>query len=255
MSKPKFLFVLTSQGVIPSRQTQTGWYLPELVHPCNRLDHIFDIVIASPAGGEAPLDPYSIESTSEDPGCVAFLKKKSDIWKDTVNPESLLGKTSEFAGIFYVGGHDRKYYCALYTREVKVLTWLIPLLLAMFDLANDEASHALIRKFYEAGKVVSAVCHGPAALVNFKLADGNYLIAGQKVTGLSDLEETIMQFTNDMQFLLETELCQNGGVYIKADGPFGVKVVTSGKGGKLVTGQNPPSAAVIGDALIKATGL
>jgi putative intracellular protease/amidase len=125
----------------------------------------------------------------------------------------------------------------------------------MFDLANDEVSHALIREFYAAGKVVSAVCHSLAALVNVKMADGSYLIAGQEITGLSDIEEDFMQFTSDMPFLLEAKLRKNGGVYVKADSPFGVKVVTSGKGGKLVTGQNPPSAAVIGDALIKATGL
>lgn len=110
MSKPKFLFVLTSQGILPSRQTPTGWYLPELVHPYNRLSLLFDIVIASPAGGEAPLDPFSIESTREDPECVAFLRKKSSVWKHTLKLESLLGKASGFAGIFYVGGHGRKHF-------------------------------------------------------------------------------------------------------------------------------------------------
>lgn len=106
--KPKFVFVLSSQSILPSRGTPTGWYLPELVHPYNKLEPVFDIVVASPAGGEAPLDPYSIEATSEDPECVAFLKEKSHIWKGTVKLETLLGKASEFAGIFYVGGHGRK---------------------------------------------------------------------------------------------------------------------------------------------------
>jgi putative intracellular protease/amidase len=125
----------------------------------------------------------------------------------------------------------------------------------MFDLANDEISHALVREFYESGKVVSAVCHGPAALVNVKLSDGTYLIAGQEVTGLSNAEEEIMQFTKDMPFLLETKLRENGGIYQKADSPFGGKVITSGRNGKLVTGQNPPSAGMIGKSLIKAAGL
>ncbi|KAI9041936.1 type 1 glutamine amidotransferase domain-containing protein [Aspergillus affinis] len=222
--KPKFVFVLSSQSTLPSRGTPTGWYLPEFVHPYNKLSPMFDIVVASPAGGEAPLDPYSIEATREDLECVAFLKEKSHVWKDTVKLKSLLGKASEFAGIFYVGGHG-----------------------PMFDLANDETSHAVVREFYECGKVVSAVCHGPAALVNVKLSDGNYLVTGQKVTGLSDAEEEIMQFTSDMPFLLETELRKNGGMYEKAESPFGVKVITSGWNSKLVTGQNPPSAAVIGE--------
>lgn len=121
----------------------------------------------------------------------------------------------------------------------------------MFDLANDSNSQSLIREFYESGKVVSALCHGPAALVNVKLSDGTYLVSDQVVTGLSDAEEEAMQFTKDMPFLLETELRNRGGNYESADGLFGVKVVVSGKGGKLVTGQNPPSGAVIGDTLLK----
>ncbi|KAF7179613.1 hypothetical protein CNMCM7691_008661 [Aspergillus felis] len=178
--KPKFIFVLSSQSILPSRGTPTGWYLPELVHPYNALASVFDIIVASPEGGEAPLDPYSIEATKEDPECVAFLKEKSHIWKNTVKLQSLLGKAPEFAGIFYVGGHG-----------------------PMFDLANNEISHALVHEFYESGNVVSAVCHGPAALVNVKLSDGTYLVAGQEVTGLSNAEEDIMQFTKDMPFLCD----------------------------------------------------
>ncbi|PYI02320.1 class I glutamine amidotransferase-like protein [Aspergillus sclerotiicarbonarius CBS 121057] len=234
-SRPKFLFVLSSQGILPSRNTPTGWYLPELVHPYNKLAPFFDIVVASPTGGEAPLDPYSIEATKDDPECVTFLKNNSHVWKNTLRLDSVVGKTSEFSGVFYVGGHG-----------------------PMFDLANDATSHALIREFYESKKVVSAVCHGPAALVNVKLSNGEYLVAGQKVTGLSNDEEEIMQFTKDMPFLLETELCKNGGGYEKAEAPFGAKVVVSGGldgSPLLITGQNPASAAVIGEALIKAVGV
>lgn len=125
----------------------------------------------------------------------------------------------------------------------------------MFDLAKDETSHAVIREFYESGKVVSAVCRGPAALASVKLSDGNYMVAGQKVTGLSNAEEEAMHFIDDMPFLLETELRKNGGLYETGESPFGVKVITSGRNGKLVTGQNPASAAVIGDDLIHAVGL
>jgi putative intracellular protease/amidase len=121
----------------------------------------------------------------------------------------------------------------------------------MFDLATDFVSQSLIREFYESRKVVSAVCHGPAALVNVKLSDGTYLVSNQVVTGLSDAEEEFMQFTKDMPFLLESELRNRGAQYESADGLFGVKVVVSGKGGKLITGQNPPSAAVIGDTLLR----
>lgn len=124
----------------------------------------------------------------------------------------------------------------------------------MFDLAGDERSHALAREFYEAGKVVSAVCHGPAALVNVKLSIGTYLVAGQQITGLSDMEEEILQFSEKMRFLPETELRKRGAIYEKADGPFGINVAISGENSKLVTGQNPPSAAVIGESIIRVPG-
>ena len=93
-----------------------------------------------------------------------------------------------------------------------------------------------------------------AALVNVKLRNGGYLVSGQAVTGLSDAEEEIMQFTNDMPFLLETELRKNGEVYEKAEGPFGAKVVSGRDGLLLITGLNPASAAVIGEVLIRAVG-
>ncbi|KAL6406562.1 ThiJ/PfpI family protein [Ilyonectria robusta] len=116
----------------------------------------------------------------------------------------------------------------------------------MFDLAVDTTSHALVREFYESGKIVSAVCHGPAALVNIKLSDGTYMVKDQAVTGFSNAEEDAYKFTDAMPFLLEDELRNHGGKYEKADQLFGVKVVVSGKSGNLVTGQNPPSAGVIG---------
>ncbi|GKT86127.1 thiJ/pfpI family protein [Colletotrichum tofieldiae] len=80
----------------------------------------------------------------------------------------------------------------------------------MFDLAVDEVSQALIREFYESGKIVSAVCHGPGALVNAKLSDGEYLVKGQEVTGFSNAEEDAYQFTDAMPFLLENELKNHG---------------------------------------------
>ncbi|RSM04095.1 hypothetical protein CEP52_007017 [Fusarium oligoseptatum] len=143
--------------------------------------------------------------------------------------ESFLGKSDEYIGIFFVGGHG-----------------------PMFDLAVDSTSHALIREFYESDKLVSAVCHGPAALANVKLSDGTYMVGGQAVTGFSNAEEDAYKFTDAMPFLLEDKLQEHGGKYEKADQLFGVKVVTSGKSENLITGQNPPSAGVIGKVLLEA---
>ncbi|KAH9203384.1 ThiJ/PfpI family protein [Leptodontidium sp. 2 PMI_412] len=227
--RPKLLFVLTSHDTLPAKGIKTGFYLPELVHPYNALIPHVDIVMASPKGGEAPVDPYSVEDTKNDAACVDFWENKQDVWKKTEKLESFLGRTSEFDGIFYVGGHG-----------------------PMFDLATDPTSHALIREFYELNKIVSAVCHGPAALVNVKLSDGSYLVAGSTVTGFSNAEEDAYDNTSAMPFLLETELKNHHAIYVKADQAFGVKTVVSGKNGKLITGQNPPSAGVIGGVLLDA---
>lgn len=121
----------------------------------------------------------------------------------------------------------------------------------MFDLATDEASHKLIREFYENKKIVSAVCHGPAALANVKLSDGSFLVSGNTVTGLSNEEEEILQFTKLMPFLLEDQLRENGGHYKKASAPFTGNVVESGKEDRLITGQNPPSAGLVGEVLLR----
>lgn len=240
--KPKLLIVLTSQDILPTRDNmKTGWYLPELVHPYNMLVPHVDVVMASPKGGEAPIDPYSVEETKNDAACQAFLRDNKQLWKSTTKLESFLGRSPEFAGIFFVGGHGRQYPLLIARDASNTIT-------AMFDLAVDSISHELIREFYEAGKIVSAVCHGPAALVNVKLSDGTYLVQGHAVTGFSNAEEDAYQFTDAMPFLLEDELKKHGGSYEKADQLFGVRVVVSRN---LVTGQNPPSAGVIGGSLLE----
>lgn len=124
----------------------------------------------------------------------------------------------------------------------------------MYDLVNDTTSQSLIASFYESSKVVSAVCHGPAALLNVKLSDGTYLLDGQKITSFSNTEEDQMGLSSAMPFMLETELVKKAGEtsFEKAEQPFGSKVVVSGKGGKLLTGQNPASAGPLGEAILEA---
>ena len=121
----------------------------------------------------------------------------------------------------------------------------------MFDLATDPISHKIINEFHTAGKVISAVCHGPAALAFVKLPDGTPFLAGTKVTGFSNSEEDAVGGTPDMPFALETELnkASNGG-YQKAE-DWNPKVVVD-RDGKLITGQNPASATGVGEAILKA---
>jgi putative intracellular protease/amidase len=119
----------------------------------------------------------------------------------------------------------------------------------MFDQAKDETSHKLINEFWAHNKIVSAVCHGPAALAYVKLPSGEYLLSGQAVTGFSNAEEDQVQLSSAMPFALETQLnTASGGKFVKAEAAWGPKVVVSG-GGRIITGQNPASAAPVGQAI------
>lgn len=120
----------------------------------------------------------------------------------------------------------------------------------MFDLATDPISHQIINEFYAAGKMVSAVCHGPAALAFVKLPNGTSFLSGAKVTGFSNSEEEAMGGTAEMPFLLETELNKaSGGGYPRGAENWGKHVVVD-RDGKLITGQNPASAFGVGEALL-----
>lgn len=123
---------------------------------------------------------------------------------------------------------------------------------AMFDLAQNPTSHALILDFWAKNKIVSAVCHGPAAFAFVQLPDNSYLLANQPVTGFSNVEEDQAGATAVMPFLLETQLDKvSGGKYEKAKEPWAAKVVVAG-GGRIITGQNPASAGPLGNAIYDA---
>ncbi|KAF2770345.1 class I glutamine amidotransferase-like protein [Teratosphaeria nubilosa] len=221
--------MLSSHEQLGNTGKTTGWYLPEFAHPYYKLEGKADITIASPKGGVAPLDPSSVEMFKEDAESAKFLKEKESLWKNTEKLSNYLGKANHFDAVFYVGGHG-----------------------PMFDLAVDPESQQLIREFYEAGKITSAVCHGPAAFVNVKLSDGSYLVSGQEVTGFSNTEEDQVGLSPAMPFMLETALKERGGKIVLADQPWGAKVVASGKSGKLITGQNSASAAGVGEKILES---
>ncbi|KAJ5623314.1 hypothetical protein N7490_011919 [Penicillium lividum] len=231
---PSILVVLTSHDEIPG-VGPTGWYLPEFAHPWEVLHKKASLTIASPKGGKAPLDPGSAKMFAEDPVSKNFLETQEGIWANTHKLADVLPRAGEFDAIFYVGGHG-----------------------PMFDLTTDATSIKLIETFAAAKKPVAAVCHGPCVLLNTKNAAGEALIAGAEVTGFSNVEEDQVQMSAAMPFMLETELQRVGGKYVKADEPWGVKVVsakTNGLGGALITGQNPASATGVGEAILKALGL
>jgi len=233
MAAKKILVVLTSRDKM-NNGNPTGWYLPEFAHPYyelvgeNEQNSNVEIVVASPAGGVSPLDQVSVTMFESDPVSVKFLKEKKKLWEETRPLSEFLGKASEYDAVFYPGGHG-----------------------PMFDLVKDETSLKLIEEFYKAGKPVASVCHGPIVFVNVTV-DGKPLLEGREATGFSNAEEDAVQLSDAMPALLEDEIKRVGGKYVKADEPWGVKVVVDGQ---IITGQNPASAQAVGVALAKALDL
>ncbi|KAM3476072.1 hypothetical protein MY5147_003392 [Beauveria neobassiana] len=223
---PKILVILTSADKIVKLDKPTGWYLPELAHPYDVLAPKAELVLASPKGGVAPLDPSSVEAFKNDESSKKFLDKK--LWEKTAPLKDFVGRSSEFAALFYPGGHG-----------------------PMYDLVDDKDSIALIEEFYKAGKPVAAVCHGPIVLANVKI-NGKPLVEGRSVTGFTKEEESQAGLTEAMPFLLEDRLKAVGAKWTQADKPWGEKVVVDGQ---IITGQNPASAHAIGVAISKAIGV
>ncbi|KZV65088.1 class I glutamine amidotransferase-like protein, partial [Peniophora sp. CONT] len=204
----------------------TGWYLPEAAHPYySFVEAGFSVDFASPEGPNPPIDESSIE-LNKDEESVRFLKDNAVVQKLASAIALKDVDQSKYDAIFYVGGWGP-------TR----------------DLPTNPASIALAAEFWRSGRIVAAVCHGPAALVNVTDSDGKNIFAGRVATGFSDAEDAKLGYTNDVPFALETRMKELGCKYEKAAELFGVKVCADGK---LYTGQNPPSAKALGDEIVKA---
>ncbi|OAA58142.1 ThiJ/PfpI family protein [Cordyceps fumosorosea ARSEF 2679] len=225
---PQILVVLTSADKIVKLDKPTGWYLPELAHPYDVLSPKAELVFASPHGGKAPLDPGSVEAFKSDASSQNFLKN-NHLWEHTELLKDLNGRSFEFAGLFFPGGHG-----------------------PMYDLVDDKHSIALIEEFVQAGKPVAAVCHGPIVFANAHGADGKPLLQGREVTGFTNEEEKEVGLAEAMPFLLEDRLKAVGAKWNQADKAWGEKVVVDGQ---IITGQNPASAKGVGLALAKAIGI
>ena len=219
-SEKKVLVVLTSHETLGSTGKKTGFYLGEVTHPLQVFEKAgYTVEYASPRGGQAPMDGVKRDDPVnarylDDP---AFLKAVGSTMKPSeVDP-------ARYAAVFYAGGHG-----------------------TMWDFPDETTLQAITAKVYEAGGVVAAVCHGPAGLVNVKLKDGEYLVKGKAVSSFTDDEEAAVQLTDVVPFLLERKLIERGAKHEKADN-FQKKVVVSER---LVTGQNPASAAGVAEAVV-----
>lgn len=219
----KVLFVLTSHDQLGNTGKKTGFWIEEFAAPYYTLiDNGYEVTIASPLGGQPPIDPKS-----DDPSAATEDTKRFDTDKNVQGKLKTSHKLSEmnqkdFDAVFYPGGHG-----------------------PLWDLANDANSIALIESFYTNNKPVSFVCHAPGALKNVKIND-EYLVKGKKVTGFSNTEEEAVGLTEVVPFLLEDVLQQNGGIYSKA-GDWEVYAVEDGL---LITGQNPASSKLVAEKLI-----
>jgi putative intracellular protease/amidase len=220
-SSKKILIALTSHDDLGGIR-KTGFYLSEAAHPW----HVFrqagyQVDLVSPQGGEPPRDSVDLA----DPLQQAFLDdaEMSQELADTRRPDEI--DPQNYAAIFYAGGHG-----------------------TMWDFPGNAGLAGIGRDIYEAGGVVAAVCHGPAALVNLTLSDGSYLVTGKEVSAFTNDEESASGLTDVMPFLLQTALEERGAKHVGA-ADFEPHVSVSGR---LVTGQNPASATGVAEQAVTA---
>jgi len=221
----KILMVLTSHSALGNTGEKTGFWIEEFASPYYVLaDAGARITIASPAGGQPPVDPKSEVADAQTESIERFYKDKDVIDKVAYSFKLSEMHVADYDAVFYVGGHG-----------------------PLWDLVNDKNSIHLIEEFYNHQKPLAFVCHAPAALVNTKAKNGEPLIKGKQVTGFSNAEEEAVKLTQVVPFLLEDELKRLGAHYSRAnDWTAFVQ-----QDGLLITGQNPASSGPVAEALLK----
>ena len=221
----KVLIVLTSHSELGNTGHKTGFWIEEFAAPYYTLKEAGAVItIASPKGGQPPIDPKSDEPASQTPATMRF-KADKDLQQLLAHTQQLSKVSADdFDAVFYPGGHG-----------------------PLWDLTTDPDSIKLIEAFWKSKKPVAAVCHAPAVLLNVKDENGEPLVKGKKVTGFTNSEEEAVQLTKVVPFLLEDELKTKGGIYSK-DKDWASYVV---KDGLLITGQNPTSSEAAAEELVK----
>lgn len=224
MSTKKVLMVLTSHDKLGNTGAKTGFWIEEFAAPYYLLkDAGVDIALASPAGGQPPIDPNSALADS-----ATEATKRFDADKET---QAVLSQTQkladmkqgDFDAVFYPGGHG-----------------------PLWDLTENSDSIALIESFLNADKAVGVVCHAAAVLINIKDKTGESVVKGKVVTGFSNEEEAAVQLTDVVPFLLEDELVKKGAEYqsVSIFEPFAVQ------DGLIISGQNPASSELAAQKLL-----
>lgn len=221
MNPSRVLFVVTSHGQKGDTGQPTGYYLPEVAYPWAILTDLgYDIDFVSPQGGQPPVDGVNLT----DPVNARFMADATAQQKinNSLTPARVV--PDQYAAIYYAGGHG-----------------------TMWDFPENKELARIAGHIYDRGGIVGAVCHGPAGLVNIRLANGELLVKGKVVSTFTDEEEAAVKLDHVVPFLLETRLKQLGATHRKSPN-FQARVEVSER---LVTGQNPASAAGVGQALAK----
>lgn len=220
------LFVLTSHDKLGDTGNKTGFWVEEFAAPYYSLkDKGANITLATPKGGQAPIDPSSTTEDAQTEDTKRYYKDEEtqQLIKNTKKLSEV--KADDFDAVFYPGGHG-----------------------PLWDLANDKSSIALIEAFNAQDKPMALVCHAPAALKGVKNEKGEALVKNKNVTGFTNTEEDAVQLTNVVPFLVEDMLKENGGHYSKSD-DWQEHVVVDGR---LITGQNPASSTKVAEKLYAA---
>lgn len=221
----KILMVLTSHAELGDTGHKTGFWLEEFAAPYYAfVDAGAEVTLASVSGGQPPIDPRSSEPESQTEATRRFEQDEPAKARLAHTVPLAEAKPHEYDALFFPGGHG-----------------------PMWDLASSEANARLVETFYHQGKVIGAVCHGPAALVLAKNEQGQSILQGKQVTGFTNEEEVAVALDQVVPFALETRLKELGGQF-HGGAKFEPNVVVDGR---LVTGQNPPSSEPTAKAVIQ----
>ncbi|MEO3976562.1 type 1 glutamine amidotransferase domain-containing protein [Streptomyces sp. CAU 1734] len=220
----KILFALTSHGTLGDTGRKTGYYVPEVAHPAAVFRRAgYEVEYVSVQGGAAPRDGVNPDDTV----VADFLADPATAEALRATPTAAEIDAGAYDAIYYAGGHGTM--------------WDFPEATGLADVA---------RAIYERGGVVAAVCHGPAALVNLRLSDGSHLVDGKQVSSFTDEEEDAVGLTGVVPFLLESKLTERGAKFTRAP-KFAAHAVADSR---LVTGQNPASAARVAELVVEQLG-
>jgi putative intracellular protease/amidase len=213
----RILHVVTNAAHYNDPSHPTGLWLSELTHAWHVFEeHGYEQTIISPAGGLSPIEPKSLKFPNYDKTAKAWRADPSrmSLLKNTARPNQI--KSADFDAIYFTGGHG-----------------------VMYDFPDDEGLQRITQEIFERGGIVSSVCHGYCGLLNTKLSDGSYLVAGRNMTGFAWREEVLARVNKLVPYNSEEEVKKRGAHYKKAKLPFVSYTVVDGN---LVTGQNPGSA-------------